>query len=53
MTGEECSFVADTKVLFSPLTLEGGRRGRHVVGTTLSAGRGAGYFFFARCFEIS
>ena len=70
MTGEECRFVARTRVLFSPLTLEGGsrsrvaaargwltlecgRRNRHVVGTTLSAGRGAGYFFFARCFEIS
>ncbi len=53
MTGEECRFVARTRVLFSPLTLEGGRRGRHANHTTLSAGRGAGYFFFARCFEIS
>jgi len=28
MNGEECSFVARTRVLFSPLTLEGGRRSR-------------------------
>ena len=42
-----------TKALFSPLTLDGDRWGCHVIDATCSAGRGAGYFFFARCFEIS
>ena len=59
MTGEECRFVAGTKVLFSPLTLEGGSRSRVAAGApTWSARPGRrseepGYFFFARCFEIS